>query len=155
MRAQLWPTLRDTLDCSPPGSSVPEISQARMSYHFLLHFFFLFSNVDNISSYKNGVLSQLCRGHDDLLLTLYLFTWTMYPQWSLCKYQWVILMYDPLSQGGPEVKKPCFHLRGRGFSLWSGNQWHSRHACINEIYMTVPTNRRNLSQSFQKICFLL
>ena len=40
----------------------------------MFFFFFLFSNVDNISSYKNSVLSQLCRGHDDLLLTLYLLT---------------------------------------------------------------------------------
>ena len=23
--------------------------------------------------------------------------------------------------GGPVLKTPCFHFRGRGFNLWSGN----------------------------------
>ena len=32
------------------------------------------------------------------------------------KYQYVILMYDPLSQGGPVVKTPCFHCRERVFA---------------------------------------
>ena len=30
MRAQLWSTLCDTMDCSPPGSSVHSILQARI-----------------------------------------------------------------------------------------------------------------------------
>ena len=70
-----------TVSCQAPlYLGFPRQEWVIISFSMFFFFFpFLFSNVDNVSSYKNRVLSQLCRGHDDLLLTLYLLTWTMYP----------------------------------------------------------------------------
>ena len=48
-------------------------------------FFPLSSDISSVTSQNNSILSQLCRGCTDLLLTLYMLTQTMYFWWTLCK----------------------------------------------------------------------
>lgn len=57
------------------------------------HFFFFLLTL--VTSEKKSILSQLCRGHGDFLLSLYLLTMLLGELYV--KYLYVILMYNPLS----------------------------------------------------------
>ena len=77
--AQSCPTLCDPMDCSPPGSSVDGILQARMSSHFLLQGIFPTQGLNLSFLYWKQILYCLSLTYR---LLVFLLIWPLHSELS-------------------------------------------------------------------------
>ena len=77
--AQSCPTLCDPMDCSPPGSSVDGILQARMSSHFLLQGIFPTQGLNLSFLYWRQILYCLSLTYR---LLVFLLIWPLHSELS-------------------------------------------------------------------------